>query len=394
MNQPASETALVLSGGGAYGAFAVGVMKVLFAGRSPATNYEPLAADILTGTSVGAFNAAIMTARQGRSCLDSALRLENIWLEMVAERNGQCGNGVFRLVGDPLDYLDPNCLRSPDRTTENFINDSLVIGRYILDRTANFLASDLPVRQRLVGLVNLGSFVDSSPYENLLHNVIVEQDIFTSKNSLSIIATNWITGAAVHFRNSDFQQGLGIRAIMASTAIPGIFPPVQIGKDVYVDGGIVENTPLKPALDLGATDLHVVYLDPQPRYIPLLGQPTTPDTLLRVYHVMLATKISEDIESARWINAGLRAIAAVSPSGNLSAIQLRDAIRAAGKILNAEVPYKPVTIHRYFPKSTLGGQLGALNFAIDPIQRMIQEGERIALLHDCAESDCVLPDAN
>jgi len=39
------QTALVLSGGGAYGAFSVGVMKVLFAGRSPANSYQPLLAN-------------------------------------------------------------------------------------------------------------------------------------------------------------------------------------------------------------------------------------------------------------------------------------------------------------------------------------------------------------
>src|SRR5262249_25102831 len=50
MSVPASKTAVVLSGGGAYGAFAVGVMKVLFAGRSPATRYQVCDADIFTGT--------------------------------------------------------------------------------------------------------------------------------------------------------------------------------------------------------------------------------------------------------------------------------------------------------------------------------------------------------
>ncbi len=60
------ETALVLSGGGAYGAFAIGIMKALYAGASPATNYQPLKADIFTGTSVGAFNAAVMVGQKER----------------------------------------------------------------------------------------------------------------------------------------------------------------------------------------------------------------------------------------------------------------------------------------------------------------------------------------
>jgi NTE family protein len=55
MSRDAGETALVLSGGGAYGAFSVGVIKALFAGRSPSTGYQPLQPGIFTGTSVGAF---------------------------------------------------------------------------------------------------------------------------------------------------------------------------------------------------------------------------------------------------------------------------------------------------------------------------------------------------
>ena len=55
--------AVVLSGGGSHGAFAVGVMKALFTGASPAVDFEPLESDIFTGTSVGAFNASIMTCQ-------------------------------------------------------------------------------------------------------------------------------------------------------------------------------------------------------------------------------------------------------------------------------------------------------------------------------------------
>jgi len=384
------QTALVLSGGGAYGAFSVGVMKVLFAGRSPATSYQPLLANILTGASVGAFNAAIMAGSRTGSLLGNAMYLENVWLEHVAEQQGQCGNGVFRFVGDPLDYLDYNCLHSPDLVANNFVTDTFTIAGYFLARTANFLASRGPVRERLLGLFNIGSLIDSRPFRNLLQSVLHEQNIFESEQRIHIMATNWITGAAMHFSNADFQQGLGLEAVMASSAIPGLFPPVQIGRDIYVDGGVVENTPLKPALELGATELHVIYLDPKPQYIPLLGQPNTADTLMRVYHLMLASKLHEDIETARWINSGLEALGSVPKTGQAASNQLRDAIRIAGKVLERETPYKPVTIHRYFPSNVTGGQLGGLDFTADAISRLIEEGERVALVHDCSESDCLL----
>src|SRR5260221_3630820 len=106
MIAPPSETAMVLSGGGAYGAFGIGVMKALFAGRSPATGYSPLDAEIFVGTSVGAFNSAVMAEHNSLNCLEAAILLESIWLEQISERPGKCGNGVFRILGNPGELTD------------------------------------------------------------------------------------------------------------------------------------------------------------------------------------------------------------------------------------------------------------------------------------------------
>ncbi len=394
MTHQRHETALVLSGGGAYGAFAVGVMKVLFAGRGPSTNYEPLVANIFTGTSVGAFNAAMIVGSQGGSLLENAMYLESVWLDRIAEQEGQCGNGIFRFVGDPLDYFDPACFRSPSWAVNNFLTDGYTVANYIAGRTANFLASRLPVRERFLGLFDIGSFVDSRPFQDLLASLINEHEILVSPQRLNIVATNWISGAAVHFCNTDFQQGLGIQAILASSAIPGIFPPVRIGNNIYVDGGTVENTPLNPAINLGATELHVIYLDPKPQYVPLLGSPNTADTLMRVYHLMLAIMLKEDIETARWINSGLQALASIPKSENATARELRDVVRVAGRFLEHETMYKPITIHRYFPEAAVGGQLGSLDFTSGAISKVIAEGERTALLHNCETNKCLFPVAD
>lgn len=391
MTPPAAETAMVLSGGGAYGAFAVGVLKTLFAGRSPATNYEPLAADIFTGTSVGAFNAALMVAQSAQGCLDAALYLENVWLEMVADRPGRCGNGIFRLRGNPADLIDSNCLREPVTMAARFAGDSLAIGGYLLGRTANFLASSSSLEDRVMASVNVGSFVDVSPFHDLLHTLIDEQAIRESARRIHITATNWIEGTARFFCNPDFQDGRGIHAVMASTAIPGVFPPVRIDRDIYVDGGVVQNTPLNAAIQFGGTNLHVVYLDPKPSMIRLRADPNTMDTMLRVYFVMLATKIAEDIETARWINAGLDAVSSYAETGTISDVRLRDFIRVAGQFVKSNPgKYKRLTVHRYFPESSLGGDLGMLDFGLDEIARMITEGERVALVHDCVLSGCIV----
>lgn len=386
----ASETALVLSGGSAYGAFAVGVMKVLFAGRSPATQYQPLEADIFSGTSVGAFNAAIMLCHPNENSLESALWLERIWLERVAHGPGSCGNGIFRLRGNFFSYLDANCLRQPGLLASYFANDTVALGSYAISRAANFLAASGELDARLVETVNLASFIDNQPFHTLLTQVIDENAIRQNSKRLSISATNWVTGEVSNFTNADFQGHRGVLAVLASAAIPGVFPPVLISSDQFVDGGVAENTPLNPAIRLGATELHVVSLSPPTQFIPVSAQPNTLETGLRVFFIMQATKVQEDIQSVAWINAGLRALEHSRQAGQLAESEQHDFVRSAGRILERlSGTYKPIRIHQYFPKVALGNLLDLLDFSSDSIKSMITLGEEEALNHNCTESGCL-----
>src|SRR5262252_5790761 len=92
-----SKHAVILSGGGANGAYEIGVMKALFAGLSPATNYQPLEPDIFVGTSVGSCNAAFLVAQWATYNTLSIANLERIWLDNVSSNGQKCDNGVFRV---------------------------------------------------------------------------------------------------------------------------------------------------------------------------------------------------------------------------------------------------------------------------------------------------------
>ena len=389
MSYHADETALVLSGGAAYGAFAVGIMKALFAGRSPATAYQHLDANIVVGTSVGAFNAAVMASQSEINCLAAAENLARIWTDEIAARPGKCGNGIFRIRGDLRDYFDPVCIRAgnaPSRLAE----DGWEFGQYLVTRTANFFASSAPLDDRAVGLLNIESFIDTKPMRDLLRATIKEADVRNSRKSLHITTTDWVTGKPTYFQNEHFREEHGFCAVMASTAVPGVFPPVRIWDRLYVDGGVVQNTPLQPAIDLGASELHVIYLDPDPSYIPLKGQPNTMDTLLRMYYMMLATKIAEDVETARWINRGLEVIEQYRETQETQSTTVVDLVRVVGKMMESKGRrYKRLVIHRYFPRHSLGTELGMLDFSLDQILKMMEEGERVAITHDCSENQCV-----
>jgi NTE family protein len=70
---------------------------------------------------------------------------------------------------------------------------------------------------------------------------------------LAVVATEIPSGAEVVL-----QHGPSVDAILASAALPAIFPPVTIDGRVLIDGGVVNNTPITTAIELGATDVWVL----------------------------------------------------------------------------------------------------------------------------------------
>ncbi len=101
--------------------------------------------------------------------------------------------------------------------------------------------------------------VDTDKLKQLLMTVIPEHLEFEQlKIPLSICATDLITGRAVALRN-----GKVLESVLASCALPGVFPSVSIGSMRLVDGGVLNNMPVDQAYQLGAEK--VVALDVQAR---------------------------------------------------------------------------------------------------------------------------------
>ena len=141
--------AVVLSGGGARGAYEVGVLKALFEGASPSTAGWPLDPEVFTGTSVGAYNAAFL-AQQPRPCQEAAGLLERVWRERIANTGESCGNGVYRLRADPFRLLDAGCLRNPLRLLADLGRDTAFWGGYALAYGSQLIAADAPLRVRFL----------------------------------------------------------------------------------------------------------------------------------------------------------------------------------------------------------------------------------------------------
>lgn len=185
----------------------------------------------------------------------------------------------------------------------------------------------------------------------------LDEDIFTG--------TSWTTGEVTIFGNVDMTDADGVSAIMASTAIPGIFGPVLVKGQPAVDAGIVMNTPLVQALQAGADVIYLIYLDSDPHNSPLGRLQSTMDTLDRMLTIQFAINIKEDMATVNWINRGLNVMERVARGHIVSDADTRDFIRAAGVIeqrIRDGAAYKKVTAHRYRPCEDLGGVLRFLNY--------------------------------
>jgi NTE family protein len=392
-NDTGNKAALVLSGGGAYGAYEIGVIKALFEGKSPSTAGVALEPDIFVGTSVGGFNAAILAMNKGGS--NAAIKdLESLWMDKIADKDDGRGNGVYRIRGNPLDYIDPRSPGAPMAHLERLLVDTTALGKAALPRVLNFLSPAGRLLDRVEGLVDISVFLNVDPFCHLVKSAIEPATLRKSGKVLRVMATSWMTGDAQEFDFPRMTDEETWAAIRASAAIPGLFPPVKLWDETFIDGGVVQNTPIHPAIEECADEIHVVSLNPNFAQMPETHIDNTLDTFTRVYSAMMSSNIAEDVESARWVNDGIDVMERMEAGEEVNTGTMLRFAKVAGvihrKLLkDGQLPRK-LTIHRYYPGEYLGDMLGMLNFHRGAIEDMIAEGYANTCTHDCVASGCVL----
>jgi NTE family protein len=108
---------------------------------------------------------------------------------------------------------------------------------------------------------------ESDFLERLVAEHAIEDDFAATKIPLSVVATNLSTG-----RKQVLSEGSVSQAVLASTAIPGVFSPVELAGDSFIDGGVVANLDLETAVELGAREILAIDLShcfqlPQPQSV-------------------------------------------------------------------------------------------------------------------------------
>ena len=224
-----SRVAIILSGGGARGAYEVGVLWYIFDELTRILGAPPRI-DILCGTSVGAINACFLAAHLGDPVL-GLRRLVELWSELELTR--VLGFGVRQVVTLPRVLLGGG---------EGY-------GLFDVKPMADLVQREISWRA-----------VARCLRRGMLRALTVScTEVATGRTAVFVQASPGLTiPSAAPPRTLFKADRIGPPHALASAAIPLLFPPVRIDGELYLDGGLRQNTPIAPALRLGATHIFAI----------------------------------------------------------------------------------------------------------------------------------------
>lgn len=381
--------AVVFSGNGYNAAYEVGVLKALLQGVSPATKKEKIEPQIYTGTSVGAYNAAFMVSQSELGDIAAAEKLEQTWKTGLNPR----------VRGNPFDYLNPRFYwPNPLAPLEDFGNDTLHLSRDLMKRAGAFfdafrVTKPLAAFQDLILDYEWDILADLTPTSGLIRNNIALENIRNSKKKeLRITAANWKKGTTATFKNQDFTDGAGHQMIMGAMAIPGFTPRQRVDLEEFVDGTMLMEYPLQPAIEArdrksGARlTLHVIYLDPEFEEGLLVDARGSLAIVYRLFLLAFSRSVNADIKRIDQINRLLKVLEllrAVEPESEALKLLRRIYKQTAGRV--------EVEVHRYRSAKHLTNIKEIfIGMTEERLKRLFEVGYVDARQHDCEESQCVV----
>lgn len=385
--------AVVFAGGASHGAYHVGVLQSLFNGESAATSGKPFDPDIIAGISAGAFNAGLLLSELEGGNDSPGDKMERVWLRTLGESK-KSPNGVMRVKGNPTAFDPRNVLKNgPINSMQFAVGDFVSLSSDAFARGGKFLSSSKAFEHRVLESLDLSSVVSMKPFRKSIRETIDFKRLRDSSRELRIGAVKWEEGQMRYFTGEEMTDSDGPKMILASTAVPGIFPRVKLQGDWYCDGAAVENTPLSGAIAAGADEIHVITSVPHVNRIPVNDLPNTIDTLYRFIVIRTAATLREDIEHVRDVNDTLSEVNQIVGSMHDTAESKQLALGRVQQVLDrlkADTPMRRLTVHVHHPAKSLGGIVGLLNFDRKFLARMIRKGYRDTCAHDCQANGCVV----
>ena len=282
-----SNTGLVLPGGGARAAYQVGVLKALadIHGNNPNNPFP-----ILVGTSAGAINAVSLAAG-AHDYTATVNTLEKLWRDLSTGK-------IYR-----ADMF--GVMRNAFRLFMSLFNSGIAVGRPVA------LLDNSPLRELL------GEHIDFPAIGRNISSQHLDALCLTAMNYTQGLSESFFQGGPQHagwkrWRRQGLATPIELRHVMASSAIPTIFPPTKVGRYYYGDGALRQLTPISPAIHLGAHRVLIIpasghrrdyYHTPKPIHSPAFGQ-----IIGHLLNSAFIDSIEIDIERLERINELLRIV--------------------------------------------------------------------------------------
>lgn len=291
-----SKLALVLPGGGARAAYQVGVLAAL------AERLPDLAFPILTGVSAGAINTIYLAAHPGP--LPKAVDgLRAAWGKLTADQ-------VFRvrpgsLLGSALRwFLTSRIGRRTGPTPMRGILDTQPL--------REFLEAAIDVRGIRVN-------IDAGR----LRTVALSATAINSGRSVTFVHGRGDEPVWHEPQHIGVRGPLGLEHVMASAAIPILFPAVPLAGEFYCDGSVGQGAPLAPAIHLGARAMFVIGMKTRSRESSLVATTRQYPSVAEVAGLLLDTIFQDQLEADADQLARVNRLLAALPEDTPAPLSLR-----------------------------------------------------------------------
>ena len=223
-NSSKGQVVLVLQGGGALGAYQVGVYQAL--------HEAGIKLDWIIGTSIGAINAALIAGNTPERRIDA---LQEFWRRMRSDR---------------VWYYLPAWTGLPDVTS--YLTTLFGgISSFFRPNAAAFLGPHVPLGAERAG------FYSTAPLRKTVSELVDFSLMNRSSLRVTVGASEVRSGVMRYFDTRD--QAMTIDHILASSALPPAFPAVRIDGELYWDGGILSNSPTEVIFEDNARHTSLIF---------------------------------------------------------------------------------------------------------------------------------------
>ncbi|QGX38719.1 patatin-like phospholipase family protein [Permianibacter aggregans] len=281
MSEASQRIALVLSGGGARAAYQVGVLKAV-AELLPEYKTSPF--PIICGTSAGAINATVLACSASRFKI-GVKRLEQVWGGFTS---GQIYRSDFLgMTANSMRWL-ANLFRKrqPDVPTPSLLDNAPL--RDLLKVVVPF--------NEIAKAINKGD----------LYAISVTCSGYSSGESISFFEAHSEVESWHRYRRAGARTRIQLQHLIASSAIPMVFPAVKINREYFGDGSVRFMAPISPALHLGADKVFIVGVDPvrnaDKSRVADRGYPTIAEIAGHVMDSVFLDSLDSDMERLKRIN--------------------------------------------------------------------------------------------